>query len=387
MKFSGMILAALFRYKTRTFLTIASIAATFLLFGMLDTVRVGLSSGDGGAGAGRLIVSARASMVQSLPESLGSQIGNVAGVESVAYANWFGGVYQNSKNQIYALAVSPNYLDVYRELRVAPGERAAWAKARTGVLASAALARRFGWKVGDTVPIISTIWPSRSSGNNVWTFEISGLIDAQGGEQANDSQLLLFHWKYFDENNAYASGQVHWYAVDTADPARAGAIARAIDSISANSDHQTRTQIEQAYRTSFATRLINIGFVVPAIIGAVFFTLLLLTGNTMMHAVRERTGETAVLKTIGFTGTRILFLVIAESISLVVAGGLPGLVLAAAMAPFIAWVSGGAIPVGFIPMQTWLSGIVLMVVTGLVVGIIPALYSMRLHIAGALDDR
>lgn len=387
MGYSDLVLAALFRHRTRTFLTIASIAITFLLFGTLDTVRVAFSSGARGASAGRLIVSSRASMVQSLPESLGSRIDGVAGVKSVAYANWFGGAYQNSRNQIFALAVSTNYLDVNPELRVTRNGRMAWSKTRTGALVSAALAKRFGWKVGDEVPIISTIWPSKSSGNNVWTFKISGLIHTKSGEQANDGQLLLFHWKYFDKNNAYTSGQVHWYVVDIADPTQASSIGRAIDAISSNSDHETRTQVEQAYRTSFANRLINIGFVVPAIIGSVFFTLLLLTGNTMMHTVRERTAEIAVLKTIGFTDTRILSLVITESILLILAGGLPGLVLAAAAMPIITWLTDGAIPANFVAMQTCISAVALMVTTGLIVGIVPGVYAMRLDIVDALGER
>jgi len=387
MKYFHLVWSALFRRKTRTILTLVSIVAAFLLFGLLDSVRVAFTAGNNVAGAGRLVVTSRMSMQQALPENLGARIANVQGVSSVAYANWFSGVYQDPKNQIFSFAVSPNYLDLYPELSLPADQRAAWDRTRTGAIVGAALAKRFGWKIGDKIPLQSTIWPSKSSGNNTWTFDITGIFHAKDKKDAGNEQMLMFHWKYFDENNRFGSGEVHWYVVKVADPSRADSVAKAIDALSANSDHETRTQTEQAFQASFIKQLINIGFVVAAIMGAVFFTLLLLTGNTMMQAVRERTSELAVLKTIGFSDRSVLGMVLAESVLLLVLGGVLGIALAQALVPVIVAGSGGVLNLPRVGASSWALGLALMTVIGLVVGTLPATSAMRLRIVDALAGR
>ncbi|MGB8635558.1 MAG: FtsX-like permease family protein [Rhodanobacteraceae bacterium] len=384
MKYFHLIWAALFRRKTRTILTLVSIIAAFLLFGLLDSVRVAFNSGGSVAGAGRLVVTSRMSMMQPLPQSLGARINQVPGVSRVASANWFAGVYQDPKNQIASFAVSPSYLDLYPEIVVSPEQRKSWQQTRTGVLVGDALAKRFGWKVGDKIPIKSTIWPSRASGDNTWTFEISGLLHGKDAKSAGFGQMMMLHWKYFDENNAFGSGQVHWYVVQVGDPAHSDAVAQKIDAISANSDHETRAQTEQAFQASFLKQLVNIGLIVMSIMGAVFFTLLLLTGNTMMQAVRERTSELAVLKTIGFSSRSVLAMVLAESILLLLIGGVIGLGLVSLIVPGIAANSGGMVPVHGVSTGTWLTGVGLMLLIGIVVGLLPALRAMRLNIVDAL---
>jgi len=199
--------------------------------------------------------------------------------------------------------------------------------------------------------------------------------------------LLLFHWKYFDENNAFGSGTVHWYVVKVADPVHADAVARAIDAISANSDHETKAQTEQSFQASFIKQLVNIGMIVVSIMGAVFFTLLLLTGNTMMQAVRERTAELAVLKTIGFTSRAVQAMVLAESVLLLLLGGVVGLGLVSLIVPAIGAASGGMVPVQALGADTWLLGIGLMLAIGVLVGWIPAWRAMRLNIVDALSGR
>ena len=387
MKYFPLIWAALFRRKSRTILTLLSIVAAFLLFGMLDTVRQAFDGSNDVAGAGRLIVNSRMSMQQALPESLGARIAAVPGVKAVASSNWFGGIYQDARNQVISFAVSPNYLDLYPELSLPADQRAAWDRTRTGAVVGASLAKKFGWKIGDKIPLQSTIFPSKSSGNNTWTFDIVGIFHAKNSRDVGREQLLLFHWKYFDENNAFGSGNVHWYVVQVTDPAHADAVAHAIDAISANSDHETRAQTEQAFQASFLKQLVNIGLIVSAIMGAVFFTLLLLTGNTMMQAVRERTGELAVLKTIGFSRRSVLAMVLAESVLLLVLGGTIGLALVVLIVPVIAAGSGGMIPLHGVSAQTWLIGLGLMLAIGAVVGLLPALRAMRLNIVDALSGR
>jgi len=179
MKYLHLIWAALFRRKSRTFLTLVSIIAAFVLFGLLDSVRVAFTAGNDVAGAGRLIVNSKMSMQQPLPESLGARIATVPGVAAVASANWFGGVYQDPKNQVVSFAVSPNYFDLYPELNLPADQRAIWDKTRTGAVVGAALAKRFGWKIGDKIPLQSTIFPSKASGNQTWTFDIVGIFHAR----------------------------------------------------------------------------------------------------------------------------------------------------------------------------------------------------------------
>ncbi|HWG10306.1 MAG TPA: ABC transporter permease [Rhodanobacteraceae bacterium] len=387
MKYFHLIWAALWRRKTRTFLTLVSIVAAFLLFGLLDSVRVAFTAGNNVAGAGRLVVTSKMSMQQALPVSLAPRIAAVPGVSEVAYADWFGGVYQDPKNQLFMFAVDPNYLDLYPEFVLPADQRKAWDADRTGAIIGAALAKKFGWKIGDKIPIQSTIFPSKSGGSNTWTFDVSGIFHAKDSSQQGSEQMMMFHWKYFDENNAFGSGEVHWYVAKVADPARADAVAKAIDALSANSDHETRAQTEQAFQAGFIKQLINIGFVVAAIMGAVFFTLLLLTGNTMMQAVRDRTSEIAVLKTIGFSGRSVLAMVLAEGVLMLLVGGLIGLGLVALIVPGMAAASGGMMPVHRVSSQTWEIGIALMLVIGLVVGLLPALRAMRLNIVDALSGR
>lgn len=384
MKYLHLIWAALFRRKMRTFLTLVSIIAAFLLFGLLDTVRVAFSPGEGVTGAGRLVVTSRMSFMESLPQSLGRRMATVDGVAGVAYASWFGGFYQDARNQIASFAVSPEYLGLYPEIEVDPAELEAWTRTRTGILVGERLAEMFGWKVGDRIPLQSSVWPSRASGDNTWTFEISGILHGVGKEGAGYNMMALLHWTYFDENNMYRSGEVHWYVVQVADPLQADAVAGRIDALSANSSHETRAQTEQSFQASFLKQLVDIGLIVMAIMGAVFFTLLLLTGNTMMQAVRERTSELAVLKTIGFSDRSVLAMVLAESVLLLVLGGVIGLALVAVIVPGIAAASGGMVPLKGVAGSTWLLGGALMLGFGVVVGLAPAWRALRLNMVDAL---
>src|SRR5690606_8541344 len=322
MKYMHLVWAALFRRKTRTFLTLVSILAAFLLFGLLDGVRSSFAqAGQTANGAQRLQTQSRLSFIQTLPISLLPRIQQVDGVADVTYANWFGGAYQDPRNQIFSFAVAPNYLDLFPEMQVDPAERAKFDATRTGILVGEKLMQRFGWKVGQTIPLQSNIFPN-SDGTKNWSFDIVGTIHvAEDDSQAWFDQMLLLHYKYFEESTPYVDGDVGWYAVRVADVNQADRVAKAIDALSANSDHETRTMTEQAATQSMMKQFADIGLIVGSIMGAVFFTLVLLTGNTMAQAVRERIPELAVLKTIGFSDGSVLAMVLAESVLLVVIGG------------------------------------------------------------------
>ena len=388
MKYLHLIWASLFRRKTRTILTLVSIVAAFLLFGLLDAVRTSFAqAGQSANGAQRLQTGSRLSFIQALPQSLGARIAQVPGVKTVTYANWFGGAYQDPHNQVFSFAVAPNYLDVYPEMSVSDAERKAFADARTGVLVGEGLMQRFHWKVGDRIPMQSTIFPDRSGSKN-WVFDISGVIHSTDKKSAGFfDQLMLLHWSYFDDTTPYNRGQAGWYVTRVTDVNQADRVAKAIDALSANSDHETRTQTEQAATASWMKQLADIGLIVTSIMGAVFFTLMLLSGNTMMQAVRERTGELAVLKTIGFSSTSVLAMVLAESVLLLVLGGVIGIGLAEPLIPLISKGSNGMLSLPPVGVGSWALGLSLMVGIGVLVGALPAWSAMRLNIVDALARR
>ena len=388
MKYLHLIWAELFRRKTRTVLTLLSILAAFLLFGLLNGVRESFAeAGKSAAGAQRLQTGSRLSFIQTLPLALNERIKQVDGVSTVTYANWFGGAYQDPRNQIFSFAVAPNYLDLYPEIEVDPAQREAFDNTRTGILVGETLMKRFGWKVGQKIPLQSTIFPN-SDGTKNWSFDIVGTLRAKDKKSGGwyDS-LVLMQWKYFDESTPYNRGEVGWYVVKVADANQADRVAKRIDALSANSSNETKTMTEQAAFASWMKQTANIGMIVTSIMGAVFFTLLLLTGNTMAQAVRERIPELAILKTIGFSNRSVLGLVLTESVLLVLIGGALGLALAAVLGPIVNLGSGGMINMPPVGLNSWALGVALMVAIGLLVGALPALRAMRLNIVDALSGR
>jgi putative ABC transport system permease protein len=332
------------------------------------------------------VVSSRLSLTQMLPLNLEQKIASTPGVKKVAYAAWFGGIYKDPRNFFPNFSVSDNYLSLYPEYVVSDAQMKAWQNDRTGAIVGESLAKKFGWKVGDTIPLQATIFPQKD-GSNAWPLTLRGTFVVADDKKKGEENQLLFHWKYFDEANQYVNGQVGWYMVKLDNVDHATRVAKAIDAISENSDRETKSQTEQAFNQSFLKQFADIGFIVTAIMGAVFFTLLLLTGNTMAQAVRDRVPELAILKTLGFTNGSVLALVLAESVLLVVLGGLIGMGLAAIMVPVLAALTGGALPIGAIPVETWVMGLALMVGIGLVVGALPSLRAMRLKIVDALAGR
>jgi putative ABC transport system permease protein len=386
MKYLHLIWAALFRSKTRTLLTLLSVTAAFFLFGMLDSVRVAFNSGGDVTGANRMVVASRLSITQMLPYSLSPQIASIDGVKRSTHAAWFGGIYQDPKNFFPNFSVGPGYLDLYPEFKLPDAQRKAWEADRQGAIVGESLAKKFGWKVGDTIPLQATIFPTK--GSNDWTYKLDGIFRIDDEKRKGQEQMLLFHWNYFDEANDYVKGRVGWYIIQLDNAGSADHVAKAIDALSANSDHETKTQTEEAFNQSFAKQIGDIGLIVTAIMGAVFFTLLLLTGNTMAQAVRERIPELAVLKTIGFSNRSVLGLVLGEAVLLVVIGGLLGLLLAPIAMTAATKMSGGFIQLpSNLPPESWITGLVLMLAFGVLAGALPALRAMRLNIVDALAGR
>src|ERR1700690_1972314 len=334
MKFFHLIWCNLKRKKLRTSLTLLSIIVAFILFGFLSAIQQALVGGVELAGADRLIVRQKVSIINLLPISYEARMDRIPGVDFATHQTWFGGIYQDPKNFFMQNPVEPEkFLKMHPEVILPPDELKTWLATRTGAIVGRRTANRFHWKIGDQVPIRSTIW-SGPDGSRTWTFDIVGIYD--GKDKGTDTTPLFFHYDYFDEARQYAKGQVGWYTIRIKDPSQAAAVAKRVDEEFENSPAETKTEPEGAFIQAWASQIGNIVFIVAAILGAVFFTILLVTGNTMAQAVRERTGELGVLKAIGFTNGQVVVLVLAESCLLTVLGGVVGLGLASAIIPAVA---------------------------------------------------
>jgi putative ABC transport system permease protein len=322
MKFLPLIWSNLRRKPLRTALTALSIVMAFVLYGYLAAIREAFNSGVNLAKADRLVVRHRVSLIQLLPESYKQRIRNIPGVSEATHATWFGGVYQDSKKFFAQLPVIPEeFLSLYPEFVLPAEQRAAWLATRTGAIVGRTTANRFGWKVGDRIPIQATIWPAKTGVN--WEFDLVGIFD--GAKEGVDLSGFYFRHDYFDEMRRFGKGQVGWYIVRVQDHDRAPEIAAAIDAEFANSSAETKAETEGAFVQAFAKQIGDIGTITIGILLAVFFTILLVSGNTMAQAVRERTEELGVLKAVGFTNVGVLLLVLLESTLLAILAGGAGL--------------------------------------------------------------
>ncbi len=380
MKFFALVWGNLGRRKLRTVLTLLSIFVAFMLYAFLGAIRTALAGGITLAGQERLVVRHKVSIIQLLPEAYKARMERLPGVDLAVFQTWFGGIYQDPKNFFPSMPVVPEeFLDMFPEIVLTPAEREAWLRTRTGCIIGRTTADRFGFKVGDRIPLNSPIWPRKDGG--VWEFDITGIFD--GGEANTDTTPVYFHYDYFDEARVYGEGEVGWYAVRVKDPDRAAEVAAAIDAEFANSPAETKAEPEGAFVQGFAQQIGDIGAMVAAVLSAVFFTILLVAGNTMAQAVRERVAELGVLKAMGFSDRLVMGTVLAESLLLSVLGGFAGLGLAALV------IAGGSpipqyLPLFYLPPRDFAVGAVLVVVLGLVTGAVPALTAMRLRIADAL---
>jgi putative ABC transport system permease protein len=286
MRFLRLVAANLGRKKLRTLLTVLSIAVAFVLFGYLAAVRMAFSQGVDVAGLDRLVVRHKVSIIQLLPESYGPRMERIDGVELAVNATWFGGVYQKPSNFFAQMPVEPErLLDMFPEYILEDDEREAWLATRTGAIVGHVTADRFGWQVGDRIPIQATIW-TKQDGSRSWEFDLVGIYE--GAEKGTDTSLFFFHYDYFDEARRWGDGMVGWYWVRVADPDRAAEVARAIDAEFANSPYETKAEAEGAFVQAFANQVGNIAKIITAILAAVFFTILTVAGNTMAQSVRER---------------------------------------------------------------------------------------------------
>jgi putative ABC transport system permease protein len=383
MKFLYLVWSNLKRKKLRTSLTLLSVLVAFVLFALLSALKLALGGGVNLADANRLVVRHRVSFIQPLPYAYQTRIAGIPGVSAISHQSWFGGIYQDPKNQFGTFPVDPElFLTMNPEIALPESEKQAWLKTRTGAVVGRTLAERFKWKVGDRVPLKSPIWQSKSGG--AWEFDIVGIYD--GTKKTADTSGFFFRYDYFDETRAFGNGSVGWYQVRVDNPKRATEVAASIDAEFANSPAETKAETEGAMFKGFAQQIGDIATIVTAILAAVFFTILLVAGNTMAQSVRERTQELGLLKAVGFSNELVLGVVLGESLAITVLGGALGLLLGWLVVTGLG--QAGFIrqffPIFFVPIRDLIIGAVLAVTLGFVAGILPAIQAMRLRLADAL---
>ncbi len=377
MKFLPLIFANLRRKKIRTTLTVGSFVVAFFLFGLLGAIRYGFRQGIEVAGADRLVVIGRKSIIQPLPLTYLERLRRIPGVRHVAHSTWFGGVYQDPRNFFPQFAIVPeDWRQMYPEFVVDEAQWKDFLADRQGVVVGTKLADRFDWAVGDRVPLKV---PGYFGGGS-WEFNVRGIY--RGTRPGDDeTQFWLRHDYLYEKAPPFWKGIVGWYIVRVGNPDQALALSRAIDDEFANSASETRTQTESAFAAGFMKQMGNIEFLIMAIGSVVFFTLLLVTGNTMAIAVRERTSELATLKAIGFSDRFVLGLVLAESLLIAVVGGVIGLWLARTVTQQD--ITSGLLLL-YLPVSGIVIGTAIALATGMLAGLLPAVGAMRLNVASAL---
>jgi putative ABC transport system permease protein len=383
LKYAPLVLSALLRKKTRTVFTLAALWAAFLLIGLLQAVNSVLAGGADFLGANRLITQAKTSFTQPLPMRLLPQIESVPGVERVSHSQFFGGVYQDPKNFFAQFVVNPQRLrDTYPEWTMPEDQWRDFVSTQDGAIVGKVLADKFGWKVGDIVPLDSFIW-TKQDGSRVWEWRVVGIFGGRDKEWSDRASLMYLNYGQFDEGRVQgARGLAGVFVVRVRDPLQSERIAAQIDRKFENSRDETKTQSEQEFQLGFLKQLGDIGFIVNAISGAVFFTILILTGYTMSQAVRERVPELAVLKCLGFTDRSVLALVLAESLALCLLGALAGMLTASVVL--------GNLPPEYpvrADVRVWIFAGAAVVVLAAAVGLPPAWHAMRIRIVDALAGR
>ncbi len=374
MKFARLVWANLFRNKRRTFLTSTSVAVAFFLFGTLRTVITTLDAAAEVGSEARLIASSASGITFPLPQAHAQRLAAFNGIQSVSWANWFGGYYQDPNDFFAQFAIeAESYLPMYPEVKIPDDQREAFLRERTAALAGVGLMERYGWEVGQSVTLKGTIFPGD------WEFTIRAVYTPDN--PSFDENAFFFHYDYLYEAT---DGRITpgWFVMELESPDQAAEIALGIDALFENSNAPTQTETERAWQAGFITMWGNVGFLVSAIGTAVFFAILLVAANTMMMAIRERVGEIAVLKTLGFQNGTLFGIVLAESIAITLLGGIVG--LAGAKMAFPPGNPMSAFVPGFmVHGSTIVWGLLIATLLGVVSGAVPAWQSARLSVVQA----
>ncbi|MEO1594421.1 MAG: FtsX-like permease family protein [Pseudomonadota bacterium] len=382
MKDLYLVFKNLTRKKMRLFLTLFATFIAFTIFGTLTAFQKAFDSGVDLAADDRLIVVNKINFTQVLPISYVNRIAAVDDVEALTHLNWFGGYYQDPRNQMGMFAVdAENFLDVYPELLVTDEERESWFGNRQGLIAGESIAKRFGWEKGDRIPVNSNIF-SKRDGSTSWDFDVVAIY--QGEEEQTDTSSVYFHYEYFNETQSFGGDFVGFIGLRTSDPSRNEAVITEIDDMFANSPAETETVPEKAFNKAFLEQIGNLSLILTSVVFAAFFVILVIVGNSMMLSIRERTAEIGVMKTLGFTSTRIFRMVLSESLLLALLGGVLGL-LASRLLVVLVNEAPIQLPTLVVDGRVWTDALLFMIGLGFVTGIVPAVNALRLNIITALS--
>jgi putative ABC transport system permease protein len=375
-----LVLRNAFRHKLRTTLTVIGIVVAIVAFGMLRTIVDAWYAGANASSSARLVTRSSVSLVFPLPLSYAPKIRQVDGVAGVAWANWFGGIYINERNFFAQFAISPTYLAMYPEFVLSDGERRAFQADRTGAIAGRKLAEKYGWKVGDQIPLRGTIFPG------TWTFNLRGIYD--GAEEGTDTSTFFFHYAFLNESIKRRLGgrgdQAGLYIEQLQHPDDAAAVSAAIDAMFRNSLAETLTETEKAFQLGFVAMSEAILLAIQAVSFVVIVIIMAVMANTMAMTARERYAEYATLKALGFSNGFVALLIFAESLGIALFGGLLGVALTFPAAGTFAKTVGSILPAFKVSTETIGLQVAAAVVIGVVAAAIPAWRAARVRIVEGL---
>jgi putative ABC transport system permease protein len=375
--------AELWRRPERTLFTVVALAAGFLLFGLLQSVNEAFSAAVARSHADRLMIAGR--FGNPLPLAYLSRIERVPGVKQVTWLGLLPARYRDPTQPLMVLATSPvRFFSVLKEYKTSAVALNRLIRTRTGIIVLDTVAKRFGWKVGDQVNLISPM-PTRVGGDT-WTFDVVGIVTCPSNP--THQPFGVANYSYFDANRAVRGGTVAWFYVHVADARRAASVGRSIDSLFANSSAPTFSQQESEFAAQGVVDIGDVRWLTDSTIMAVFFAMIFLTGNVVFESVRERTPEFAVLRTLGYSAMRLFVLVELEGLALCLSGAIVGLGLAALAFHFVGRtlgkVSSFLVTTNVLSPAIILAGVTLAVALTLIAAAIPAWSATRLDIVDAL---
>ena len=369
------------RHKLRTSLTVVGIVVAITAFGLLRTIVDAWYAGAEGSSSARLVTRNAISLTFPLPRNYAQKIRQVPGVAAVSWANWFGGVYIKESNFFPQFAIdAPTFLDLYPEFVLKPEEKKAFLVDRKGAVAGRKLADQYGWKVGDQIPLRGTIFPG------TWTFNLRAIYD--GADAKVDETQFYFHWDLLNETikakYPRRGDQIGMYFIEIRDPSQAAQVSQDVDATFKNSLAETLTETEKAFQLGFIAMTEAILLAVQAVSFVVIIIIMAVMANTMAMTARERYGEYATLKALGFANGFVAFLIFAESIGIALVGGALGIVLTFPLAAAFAGALGTLFPVFFVSRETVLMQLGAALIVGIVAACIPAWRAARVRIVDGL---
>ncbi|MGL1957935.1 MAG: hypothetical protein OCD00_11540 [Colwellia sp.] len=374
-----------FRNKSRFILTCLSVMVAFYLFSILVGINHALIANVNSINEYRLMTNHKVSITQSLPVNYQQKILSISGVNNVSYASWFGGFFKDEKNQLAVIAVDhQSYFNLYREYEIPIEQLENWKKTRTGLVVGQFIANKYGWKVGDKIPLTSSVWMNKSGSFN-WEFTVSAIYKTS--DNANNEKKLFFQHDYFDKGRAYSRYFASWLITGIEKNTNVDSVIQAIDMQFVNASAPTRTTTEQIFIKEQAQQFVDMAMVIKIVVVAVFFTLLLIVCNTMAQVNRERLNESAMMKALGFSSLFLIIQVYLESLWLISLGSLLGCIFAKISLIYVSALFADFLPGIAIGPSHYLTITFLALLTAGLCVFFPAISIKRLNISSTLGAK